>query len=373
MYFWSMLQTAIDPTFASAKPEIVIGVMSGTSMDGLDICAVELIVSEKGAWKYKVLASESQNYSPYWFDVLNTAFAKTRSELTEINIEYGNFLGEQVKRFCESEKITPAIIASHGHTVHHRPLEGYTFQIGCGATLSKVTGIPVVCDFRTLDVELGGQGAPLVPIADRLLFKNYSQCLNLGGFANVSYTIGGGILAYDVTLVNVLLNRLANKLGKPYDSEGSIAKHGIVNHELLHQLETLPYYKNAPPKSLGREWFEEQVWTLFESCETSIEDLLATATRHIALRLANDLIKGPHGKILVTGGGALNTFLIESLRQNLPCTHELVLPKGELIVHKEAIAFALLGALRMRGEVNTLSSVTGARNDSSGGRYFYVQ
>lgn len=369
-----MLQTAIDLTFASAKPEIVIGVMSGTSLDGLDLCAVELTVSKSGLWKYTVLSSESQAYSTYWFDMLNSAFAKTRSELNNLHVDYGEFLGEQVRSFCESRKIKPALIASHGHTVHHRPLEGYTFQIGCGATLSKVAGLPVVCDFRTLDVELGGQGAPLVPIADSLLFSDYRQCLNLGGFANVSYKFGGGRLAYDVTLVNVLLNRLANKLGKPYDSEGSIAKSGVVNEELLARLEAIPFYKNAPPKSLGREWFEEQVWPLFEaSSDASIEELLATATAHIAQRLAHDLAKGPHGEILVTGGGGLNTFLIDSLRQNLPSTHKLVLPKGELIEHKEAIAFALLGALRMRGEVNTLSSVTGARKDSSGGRYFYVQ
>ncbi len=366
-----MLQPVIDPNFASEKPEVVIGLMSGTSMDGLDLCAVELTAKKNGAWEYTILSSESQAYSPYWFDMLNSAFAKTRSELEELHIEYGKFLGEQVRRFSESESINPALVASHGHTIHHRPEEGYTFQMGCGEALSKAANLPVVCDFRTLDVQLGGQGAPLVPIADRLLFSKYSQCLNLGGFANVSYESGSGRLAYDITLVNVLLNRLASSIGKEYDPEGSIAKSGVVNNELLSQLEDLPFYRLAPPKSLGREWLEQQVWPLFAGNDAAIEDLLATATRHISQRLAQDLMKGPSGEILVTGGGGLNTFLIDSLRQNLSPSHSLVLPKGELIDQKEAVAFALLGALRMRGEINTLSSVTGAKNDSSGGRYFY--
>ncbi|MFK8058012.1 MAG: anhydro-N-acetylmuramic acid kinase [Saprospiraceae bacterium] len=369
-----MHQTAIDSQFAFSKPEVVIGLMSGTSMDGLDICAVELSVLPKGEWSFNILASQSLSYSSYWFDKLHSAFAKTRPELEQLHLEYGTFLGEEVKRFCtENPEVRPTLIASHGHTIHHRPDEGYTFQMGDGNALSKASGYPVMCDFRTLDVELGGQGAPLVPIVDRLLFRSYSQCLNLGGFANVSFEHASGRLAYDITLVNVLLNRLANQLGKEYDPEGSIAKGGVVQPTLLAPLEALSYYDQAPPKSLGREWLEQTVWPLFEGTTFSSEDLLATGTAHIANALARDLSRGPEGEILVTGGGGLNAFLIDSLRQNLPPTHTLVLPKGELIDQKEAIAFALLGALRMRGEVNTLASVTGARHDSCGGRLFDVR
>lgn len=365
-----MHEKAIDPHFASEKPAIVIGLMSGTSMDGLDICAVELTVLPKGEWSYNILANQSLPYDAYWFERLHSAFAKTREDLTPLHVAYGKFLGEQVKDFCESRKILPSLIASHGHTVHHRPQEGYTFQIGDGAALSSASGFPVLCDFRTLDVTLGGQGAPLVPIADRLLFGGYSQCLNLGGFANVSYEQAKVRLAFDITLVNVLLNRLANQVGKVYDPEGSIAKSGVVQVGLLAQLDALQYYQMAPPKSLGREWFEQEVWPLFERSAHTTEDLLATASVHISKEIARDLSSGPEGEILVTGGGGLNTFLIDNLRQNLPSTHSLVLPKGELIDQKEALAFALLGALRIRGEVNTLASVTGARRDSSGGVFF---
>lgn len=365
-----MLEKALDLHFASAKPEVVLGIMSGTSMDGLDICATEFTVLPKGEWTFNILDSQSLPYSSYWFEQLHSAFAKTRDELENLHIEYGRFLGEQVKGFSESLNLKPALIASHGHTIHHRPEERYTFQLGDGEALSKVVECPVLCDFRSLDVELGGQGAPLVPIADRILFGNYSQCLNLGGFANVSFENAGGRLAYDITLVNVLLNRLANQLGKEYDPAGEIAQSGVVQTPLLHQLDTLPYYERQAPKSLGREWLEQTVWPFFEGSKYSKEDLLATATKHISMRLARDLSKGPAGEILVTGGGAFNTFLIDSLRQNLPSTHKLVLPKGELIDQKEALAFALLGALRMRGEVNTLASVTGANRDSSGGRFF---
>jgi len=365
-----MRQAAVNPHFASAKPAVVIGLMSGTSMDGLDLCAVNFSISEQGEWTYTILASESKPYSSRWFDQLHSAFAKTRVELENLHVEYGTFLGEQVKGFSESINLKPALIASHGHTIHHRPQEGYTFQLGDGEALSKVAECPVLCDFRSLDVELGGQGAPLVPIADRILFGNYSQCLNLGGFANVSFEHSNGRLAYDITLVNVLLNRLANQLGKEYDAGGEIAQSGVVQTALLRQLDVLSYYDRQAPKSLGREWLEQTIWPLFESAEYSTIDLLATATRHIAMRLAIDLAKGPAGEILVTGGGAFNSFLIDSLRQNLPSSHKLVLPKGELIDQKEALAFALLGALRMRGEVNTLASVTGAKRDSSGGRFF---
>jgi len=360
----------IDPRFAFENSALVIGLMSGTSMDGLDICAAELVFSEGRQWNYKIIASQSLSYTPYWYEKLNSAFAKTRPELEQLHLEYGTFLGKQVRSFSESYNLHPRLIASHGHTIHHRPAEGYTFQIGDGESIANAARCPVVCDFRTQDVMLGGQGAPLVPVADRLLFGAYSQCLNLGGFANVSYERKEGRLAYDITLVNVLLNRLANQLGKAYDPEGSIAKSGAVQPDLLARLDALSFYQKPAPKSLGREWLEKTVWPLFSESTLATNDLLATATCHIASALAKDLAQGPQGEILVTGGGGLNTYLIDSLRQNLPSTHQLVLPKGELIDQKEALAFALLGALRMRGEVNTLASVTGASRDSSGGEFF---
>ena len=364
----------IDAAFARDADALVLGMMSGTSLDGLDLAAVRLRSGGDQPWRYELLASETVAYDEAWRGRLDAAFAldgapadQPERELRDLDLAYGRWLGRQVGDFCDRHGLRPALVASHGHTVHHRPADGVTRQIGDPATLAAASGLPVVADFRSLDVSLGGQGAPLVPVADRLLFGRYGQCLNLGGFANVSFEYDGERRAYDVTAVNILLNRLAAATGRDYDADGALARSGQADEALLERLDGLPYYGRAAPKSLGREWLEREVWPLFVAADLAPRNALATATEHIAGQLSAALAHGPAGSVLVTGGGAYNGFLIECTRQRLPATHELVLPEGALIDYKEAIAFALLGALRVRGEVTALASVTGASRDSCGG------
>ena len=367
----------MDADFAARRPATVVGAMSGTSLDGLDLALVRLARRAGGAWDFALLAAETLPYDDDWRARLEGAFAKTGPALDELDAAYGRWLGGEVRRFAAAAGVRPDLVASHGHTVHHRPREGYTRQIGDPRFLQEACGIPVVADFRTSDVALGGQGAPLVPVADRLLFGAYAQCLNLGGFANVSHeSAGGRRLAYDVTVVNVLLNRLAEAAGRPYDAGGAMARAGRTDEGVVARLDALPFYGMAPPKSLGREWLEASVWPVFAAAALSPRDALATATAHVARQLAAALARGPAGEVLVTGGGAYNTFLISRVRDRLPGIHRLVLPEGgeaggggaaSLVDFKEAVAFALLGALRVRGEPNALASVTGAARDSSGG------
>ncbi len=371
---------AIDKDYASAKPELVIGVMSGTSLDGLDICAVELSFANQ-QWKARIVESATVKFPGVWTERLHAAFAKTADQLTELSESFGDFIGAEVAGLCVRSKLNPSLIASHGHTIHHQPDIGYTLQIGDGARIAATAQVPCVSNFRIGDVALGGQGAPLVPIADAYLYGEYEACLNLGGYANVSYTgEQGQRLAYDIAPVNALLNPLANMLGMPYDRAGAVARGGQVKQELATHLRQLAYYSQAAPKSLGREWLEHQLWPLVQAeidAGTRTEDLLATATSHIVEVISDAVLALPvssHAglqtrRILITGGGAYNTFLIDSLRQNLTSSLEVVLPKGEQIEFKEAVAFALLGALRMRGETNILASVTGASRDSCGGDF----
>ncbi len=371
----------VDPSFGQAAPARVIGLMSGTSLDGVDLCAVELSLERGGRWSYRYLAGETVAYAPAWIGTLEEAYRAPDADreagawsdhaLSGPDVAYGTYLGELVDAFLRKhESIAQGVlVASHGHTIHHRPADGYTFQLGDLRALSTASGADVVGDFRSLDVQLGGQGAPLVPVADELLFGGYAQCLNLGGFANVSYRDAAGRrIAFDIAVANMLLNALAAKLDLPFDAGGRVAASGRADLSLLTALNTLPFYASTVPKSLGREWFERAVWPLFAGSSLGLADQMATAAEHIAHQLASSLNLGPEGEVLVTGGGAHNADLLARTRRGITGRRRLVLPRGELIEFKEAIAFALLGALRWRGEVNAYASVTGATRDSCGGR-----
>ena len=267
----------------------------------------------------------------------------------------------------------PDFVASHGHTIFHRPEEHYTLQIGNGQELAKACGFTVVNDFRSEDVSKGGQGAPLVPIGDKLLFSDYEMCLNIGGIANISYEEDGKRLAYDLCIANQALNYLAQLKGLDYDKDGHLARSGEVDFTLLKKLNNQPFFLQDPPKSLGREFFETYQKDLLD-CGTrdsgttglSVEDRLATFVEHIALQIAIPISLLPKGKILCTGGGARNTYLIERLQARTK--HEVVVPEKRIIDYKEALVFAFLGLLRMEGKTNVLSSVTGASSDSCSGR-----
>jgi anhydro-N-acetylmuramic acid kinase len=294
------------------------------------------------------------------------AFNKDKEELKELDKEYGRYLGTITKRFIEKYDMEPKLIASHGHTIFHRPEEGFTLQIGDGQEIANITGIMTINDFRTEDVEKGGQGAPLVPIGDRHLFAEYPICLNIGGIANVSYETNNQRTAYDICMANQLLNYLAGKLGYDYDNNGNIAKRGKVNKELLDILNDNPYYRQEAPKSLGREFFENVQHKIVDESDLSVADLLATATEHIAIQIADATRHLDATKILVTGGGAKNRFLID--RISALSKHEIIIPDTLIVDYKEALIFAFLASLKMEGKINVLSSVTGASSDSSSGK-----
>ena len=351
------------------KETTAIGLMSGSSLDGLDVALVRFI-EENEKYRFQILEAETLPYPEEWKTKLSEAFHKQPEDLDELDKEYGRYLGEQVKAFAEKHHATPDFVASHGHTIFHRPEEHYTLQIGNGEELAKACGFTVINDFRTEDVSKGGQGAPLVPIGDKLLFGDYEFCLNIGGIANISYDENDLRIAYDLCIANQALNYLAQMKGLDYDRDGELARNGNVDHALLKKLNNSPFFLQLPPKSMGREYFEMYQKELLD-CETrdgrlSIPDMLATFTEHIALQIALAVSWLPKGKILVTGGGARNKFLMERLQARTK--HEVVIPDTITIDYKEALVFAFLGLLRMEGKTNVLASVTGAESDSCSGR-----
>jgi anhydro-N-acetylmuramic acid kinase len=286
--------------------------------------------------------------------------------LKELNENYTDLLGKIIKSFIDKNKIIDLdAVCSHGHTILHQPQNGFTLQIGNLPKVAALVNEKVVCDFRVQDVQLGGQGAPLVPIGDRILFSEFDYCLNLGGFSNISFEENGTRFAFDISPVNTVLNFYANQLGLEYDNEGKIAQKGKLNLELLNELNALAYYSKPFPKSLGFEFVKEIVLPLIENYSIAIEDKMHTFTEHIAWQTNLALAK-KEGKMLITGGGAYNKFLLERMHFYLP-NIEIVVPDGNTLEFKEALIFALLGVLKLRNAINVLSSVTGAKNDHSSG------
>ena len=342
-----------------------IGLMSGSSLDGIDIAYVNFSHDNK-RWFFQIVEAGNVPYPTYWKEQLSESFNKNEEELKSLDKEYGEYLGTVTKRFIKKYELEPKLIASHGHTIFQKPNEGYTLQIGDGQSIADITGIMTINDFRTEDVTKGGQGAPLVPIGDRHLFAAYPICLNIGGIANVSYEHDGKRVAYDICMANQLLNYLAGKLGYDYDNNGNFARQGVVNEELLNILNDNPYYRQEAPKSLGREFFEDVQHKIIDESNLSAKDLLATATEHIAIQIAKSINEMETSKMLVTGGGAKNNFLMERIA--VLSRHEVVIPDTMIIDYKEALIFAFLGVLKMEGKINVLSSVTGASSDSSSGK-----
>lgn len=337
--------------------------MSGTSLDGLDLALCRF---EGDGSTFELLAADTVDYDERWRTRLATVEDGSARDYALANVDLGHWFGRQAKAFIERVGVVPDAIASHGHTVFHQPHRGFTTQIGDGDAIAAETGLPVVSNFRTLDVALGGQGAPLVPIGDELLFGQYDACLNLGGIANISYREEGRRVAFDICPCNMALNRLAARLGEPYDAAGGHARRGRSHSCLMARLNDLAYYAEPAPKSLGKEWFLARFWPLVESAGLSAEDALATVTSHVALQTARVIERQKVGTLLVSGGGAFNSYLLQLIGEYCPSV-ELVVPDAGIINYKEAVIFALLGYLRLSGKVNTLASVTGAKCDSAGG------
>jgi anhydro-N-acetylmuramic acid kinase len=345
----------------------VLGMMSGTSLDGLDMALCHFHRRED-AWSYDLVRSGFTEYTPEMKAELEGAIALDAPRLLELDARYGAWLGKEAARFMGTG--TADAVASHGHTVHHRPELGFTYQLGAPQYVATASGMPAIGDFRSADIALGGQGAPLVPIGDRLLFGQYPFCLNLGGIANISFEQDGQRRAYDIGVANMLLNHLVRPMQLAYDRDGQLARAGTPNTSLLRALDALPYYEKPYPKSTGYEWFREVVLPLTEKFPDKPENQLRTGVQHIANQIAVQLHKisgGKGGDILVTGGGAHNAFLIERLQEQLGPGLRIALPDRELINFKEAVVFGFLGALRMAGCPNVLASVTGASRDSCSG------
>lgn len=346
----------------------VIGVMSGTSLDGIDVA--HCTFTNQNGWKFEILEAETLPYPAVWVEKLKNLVTFSKSELLKLDEDYTSFLGDAIHQFIQKYKLTNLdAVCSHGHTALHQPQNGLTYQIGNLPILAGHINETVVCDFRVEDVALGGQGAPLVPIGDRLLFAEYDYCLNLGGFANISSDANGQRIAYDICPANIVLNHYVKDLGFDYDNGGEIAASGIVNKELLEQLNALSYYTSAYPKSLGLEWVKSDILPLIDSFQLNTKDVLRTFVEHIAIQIANITNVKSGASVLITGGGTFNTFLVNCF--SAKTDNAIVIPDNSIIEYKEALIFAFLGVLRLRNENNCLGSVTGAVNDHSSGKIYY--
>lgn len=347
--------------------------MSGSSLDGLDIVFTTL-EETRGQWKFDIIEAECIPYDEHWVNRLSHASQLSVAEFLRLNTAYGRYIGDKVNGFIKQKGIEHQVhfIASHGHTVFHEPANHTTSQIGDGATIAAVTGLPVISDLRNLDVALGGQGAPIVPIGDKLLFGNFDYWLNIGGIANVTVKDNDAMLAFDVCPANQILNALAQREGKEYDDEGELAKKGTILTGVLEQLNGQDYYVRQAPKSLSNEEAKQLGFPLLLESEHDNKDRLRTMVQHICDQIAEAVKKYPSAKeqsqMLVTGGGALNNFLVEQLRETMkPLNINPVVPYEQVAKFKEALVMALIGALRWREETNIMASVTGASRDSISG------
>lgn len=339
-----------------------IGLMSGTSLDGLDICHAQFQKTDK--WNFKILNAETIPYPKIWYNQLKNAIHLKSEDLLALDINYGFYLGQKLEQFRTKHQLDNIdLIASHGHTIFHQPERKFTFQIGDGRAIKVNNNFPIIYDFRSQDVILGGNGAPLVPIGDEVLFSDYQACLNLGGFSNISFQNENQRIAFDICPVNIVLNYFSEKLGFDFDRDGELAKNGKVNLDVLHQLDKLEFYHQSSPKSLGIEWVIQYIFPLLKNMQSI--DVLATFTQHIVEQITSVFKKFNLKNCLITGGGALNKFLVQELKKKT--STDIILPDLDLIHYKEALIFALMGVLKIRQENNVLCSATGSSKNHSAG------
>lgn len=348
----------------------VIGMMSGTSMDGIDLAYCELSEKDGGGWNYKIGACNTFPYSETWRLRLSKLRNQSALVFHKTDRYYGEYIGQLINQFIKENELTVDLVATHGHTVFHLPEQNITVQVGSSSAISGVTNLPVVSNFRAMDVVRGGEGAPLSAIGDELLFDQYEMCLNLGGFSNISAVVDGKRIAYDIAPANIALNRIAREFGKPYDEGGKIAETGSIDYELLGKLNKIEYYEQDYPKSLGREWITKKFWYHVRESRASKEDKMKTLCDHIGDQIGSNIenlasIDSNQIKVLVTGGGAFNSTLIDHIRTHTDA--EIVIPDEALINYKEALIFALLGVLRVRNEFNVRGDYTGAESSSVAG------
>lgn len=342
-----------------------IGLMSGTSMDGVDLACCSFRLNNHG-WEYRILQAETIPYPVEWYQLLAQLPAANGEELIKADRMLGRYFGELTAQFCKKHNLNPVYVASHGHTVFHQPGIGYTFQAGHGASIAEASKILTITDFRSQDVAAGGQGAPLVPIGDELLFSQYDALLNIGGFANISLKKQATRIAWDICPVNIVLNHLARKNNKTYDSNGEMARSGHVIESLLQQLNDLSFYKQSPPRSLGREWVDAEILPMLDIENHPLNDLIATYTYHAAVQIAHSCNEAD--SVLCSGGGVHNQYLMELVSKH---SHSKIIVSDDITCDfKEALIFAFLGWLRLNTIENTLISATGARKAFSSGALY---
>jgi anhydro-N-acetylmuramic acid kinase len=388
-----------------------MGIMSGSSLDGLDMAFIEF-QEVSGKWSYTVKAAACHSYSNEWTEKLRSATLLDALQYQLLHTQYGHYLGEQVNRFIQEHDLQYQVqlIASHGHTTFHIPAQKMTAQLGDGSAIAATTGINVVSDLRAMDIALGGQGAPIVPIGEKLLWPDYNLLLNLGGIANLSFSNEDKYIAFDICPANRVLNMLAHEADKKFDEGGAMARKGSIQNTLLGNLNELDYYKQPYPKSLANDFGTEVLYSMIQDAKYELQDALRTYVEHIAIQISNaiqlavtdsrrafgkptaaeglptpssaeasggkpNLPAGQAGyRLLITGGGVHNTFLIERLKELISNPDiEIIIPNDELIDYKEAIVMALIGVLRWREENNVISSVTGASRNSIGGAVWMGQ
>ncbi len=346
----------------------VIGLMSGTSLDGLDITYCRFSFDNK-QWHFIIKKTKIVKYPKKLSEKLKKVTAMNAKDFLLLHNELGYFFGKKVNEFINQNNLVVDFISSHGHTVFHQPEKHFNFQIGNPVIIRQITQLPVIADFRTKNIVAGGQGAPLVPIGDKLLFHQYNYCINLGGFANISYdNENNQRMAFDVCPVNTALNRLANEIGKDFDKNGEIGKQGKISHALLTELNAISYYRQSPPKSLGTEWLTKYFLPVLEEYNLPIADKIRTVYEHIVQQFQKILNQLPNGKVLLSGGGTHNQFLLHLLKENIK--QEIVVPNKKIIDFKEALIFAFLGVLKKENKPNCLSSYTGATEDMICGEEF---
>lgn len=343
---------------------LMAGLMSGSSLDGLDValCAFEEKFGDK--WEGQILEAATFTFPTDLRQNLKNSAAQSALELAQTEVDFVSFSADCVNKLIQKSGQSFLAIASHGHTVFHQPSRGFTLQIGNGGLLAAKTGLPVISDFRTTDVGKGGQGAPLVPGAEHFLFSTFAACLNLGGIANISFPAKEGQPGIDLGPCNQLLNYVADFLGVSFDAEGKIAASGKPINELIDALNQISYYQLPAPKSLGNEDVRE-IWLPFlQPFLNHPADVLHSLCLHIGMQICRQIPQNLSGKILVTGGGVFHTFLLQQIENHLPEKMSLHIPSRQMIEFKEAFCFAFLGLKRWRNEVNCFASQTGASRDS---------
>ena len=344
----------------------VIGIMSGTSLDGIDIVYVNFKLDIN--WKYELINSKTYKYEKRWSSLLQSISKEKINSIIKIDKDYTKLLSKHIINFINEFSIKDIdFVSSHGHTALHQPSKSLTYQIGNLPIIAKYINQKVVCDFRVQDVELGGQGAPLVPVGEEYLFSEYDTFINLGGFANVTRKIKNNLIAYDICPINIVFNHLSRKLKLKYDDRGYIASTGNLNEDLYSHLQRLNYFKQEPPKSLGVEWVNDQIHPILNKFQNiPLEDLMNTFSNHFAFQIVKNIEN--QDKVLITGGGAYNDFLIERIK-NLT-NSKITIPDPKIIEYKEALIFSFLGLLRVLEINNCYSSVTGAKKDHCSGKIY---